>query len=197
MNHQVQNKKTLTTGEIAEHCGVNFRTVIRWIDRGLLKAYKLPGRGDNRVQVRDFLSFLHQNNMPIPETFGPNDRRALIVDDDPAAAKAIQRTLRQAGFDTRIASDGFGAGTLLESFEPSAVTLDLNMPGIGGLEVIRYIRENPRFASVKILVVSALDQARLDEAVASGADDALAKPYRNEELVNRVLAMVGATESAG
>jgi CheY-like chemotaxis protein len=118
----------------------------------------------------------------------------LIVDDDPAAAKAIQRALRQAGFETRIAADGFAAGTLLESFEPSAVTLDLNMPGIGGLEVIRYIRRNPRFASVKVLVVSALDQAKLDEAVASGADDALAKPYKNQVLVDKVLAMVGATE---
>ncbi len=39
----------LTTGEAARICGVNFRTVLRWIDRGLLPAYKLPGRGDRRV----------------------------------------------------------------------------------------------------------------------------------------------------
>ncbi|TNF38926.1 MAG: response regulator, partial [Gammaproteobacteria bacterium] len=42
--------KTLTTGDIARYCQVNFRSVIRWIERGLLKAHKLPGRGDNRVK---------------------------------------------------------------------------------------------------------------------------------------------------
>jgi excisionase family DNA binding protein len=60
-------KRTLTTGEIAHYCGVNFRTVIRWIKRGYLNAFQLPGRGDNRVEVGDFLAFLERHNIPIPE----------------------------------------------------------------------------------------------------------------------------------
>ena len=60
-------KRTLTTGEIAHYCGVNFRTVIRWIKRGYLNAFQLPGRGDNRVEMRDFLAFLERHNLPIPE----------------------------------------------------------------------------------------------------------------------------------
>jgi len=63
------DKRTLTTGEIARYCGVNFRTVIRWIKRGYLNAFQLPGRGDNRVEVEDFLIFLKKNNIPIPEEF--------------------------------------------------------------------------------------------------------------------------------
>ena len=59
--------ETLTTGEIARYCGVNFRTVIRWIKRGHLRAYQLPGRGDNRVELEDFLEFLREHRMPIPE----------------------------------------------------------------------------------------------------------------------------------
>ena len=65
----MQAKQILTTGEIARYCGVNFRTVIRWIERGRLKAYQLPGRGDNRVTVEDFIDFLKVNSMPIPEEF--------------------------------------------------------------------------------------------------------------------------------
>lgn len=60
-------RQVLTTGEVAKYCGVNPRTVIRWIERGHLKAYHLPGRGDSRVEVHDFLSFLREHEMPIPE----------------------------------------------------------------------------------------------------------------------------------
>ena len=53
--------KTLTTGDIAQYCDVNLRTVIRWIDNGSLKGYKLPGGGNNRVTVKDFVAFLNEN----------------------------------------------------------------------------------------------------------------------------------------
>ncbi|MEI8650520.1 helix-turn-helix domain-containing protein [Paraglaciecola sp. Hal342] len=50
--------KTLTSGEIAKYCDVNLRTVIRWIDSGRLKGFKLPGGGNNRVTEEDFVDFL-------------------------------------------------------------------------------------------------------------------------------------------
>lgn len=58
---------TLTTTQAAEYCGVHFRTVIRWINKGLLVAFKLPGRGDNRVLVQDLANFMLENDMPIPD----------------------------------------------------------------------------------------------------------------------------------
>ncbi|MDO6805884.1 helix-turn-helix domain-containing protein, partial [Wenyingzhuangia sp. 1_MG-2023] len=64
MGDVVRGKQVLTTGEVAKYCGVNFRTVIRWIERGHLEAYKLPGRGDNRVPVAGFVRFLQSNEMP-------------------------------------------------------------------------------------------------------------------------------------
>ena len=60
-------KRVLTTGEVADYCGVNFRTVIRWIKRGQLDAYQLPGRGDNRIEVDDFIDFLITHKMPVPD----------------------------------------------------------------------------------------------------------------------------------
>ena len=60
------NRRMLTTGDIARHCDVTPRTVIRWIQRGHLKAHQLPGRGDNRVDPTDFLQFLEVNALPIP-----------------------------------------------------------------------------------------------------------------------------------
>lgn len=67
----MNEKRALTTGEIAKFCGVNFRTVIRWIEKGYMSAYKLPGRGDNRVTIDEFLRFLESNNMPVPDSLLP------------------------------------------------------------------------------------------------------------------------------
>ena len=53
--------KTLTSGDIAQYCDVNLRTVIRWLESGKLKGFKLPGRGNNRVLVSDFIEFLERH----------------------------------------------------------------------------------------------------------------------------------------
>ena len=181
----------LTTGEIAQYCKVNFRTVIRWIKRGHLRAYQLPGRGDNRVEVEEFLRFLKQHNMPVPEEFQRPAPRALIVDDDQGTAHAIQRVLRRAGFETQVAFDGFSAGALMESFAPDVMTLDLRMPGLGGLEVLGFVRSHPRLQGTKIAVVSGLPRAQLEEALAWGADEVLEKPFHNEVLVEKVSRLAG------
>lgn len=184
-------KRNLTTGDIAKLCGVNFRTVIRWIQRGHLKAFQLPGRGDNRVQINDFLGFLRDNNMPIPDELQPTSRRVLIVEDDDKMAKLMERSLKRAGFDTAIAADGFAAGSMANSFQPVVITLDIKMPGLGGIDVLKGIRSNSALATAKVLVVSAMPQEQLDEARAAGADDVLAKPFKGPELVDRINQLAG------
>ena len=117
-------KTTLTTGEAAKYCGVNFRTIIRWIERGHLKAYKLPGRGDNRIRVEDFTRFLKETGIPIPAELQAHTHNILVVDDDVKMARAIKRVLTRNGYEVQLAHDGFQAGALLEPFKPSLLTLD-------------------------------------------------------------------------
>ncbi|HEY9050116.1 MAG TPA: response regulator [Gammaproteobacteria bacterium] len=178
--------KMLTTGDIAKYCQVNFRTVIRWIERGLLKAHQLPGRGDNRVKVEDFIVFLHTNNMPIPDELVLDGRRVLIVEDDEVVAKVIEKALQHAGYETRIALSGFHAGIEVNDFSPSLVTLDLDIPGLGGIDVLKYIRKTPGLSHIKVLVVSGLSQEELDRAVDHGANAAMAKPVKPEALRTKV-----------
>ena len=171
-------QRSLTTGEIAKYCGVNLRTVIRWLESDKLKGYKLPGRGNNRVLANDFIGFLKKNNMPIPaDLVGTEDPLILIVDDEMSMAKAIQRIARKAGVRSMIAEDGFQAGTMLSMHKPDMMTLDLSMPGLDGFDVLTYTRSQDALKNVKIVVVSASDQAKLDRAIELGADKAFAKPF--------------------
>lgn len=184
----------LTTGQIAAHCGVNFRTVIRWIKKGYLRAQRLPGRGDHRVEVRDFVAFLHEHQLRVPEEWASTSpppstareaaaSRVLIVDDDLAMARAIQRALRSAGYDTQIAQGGFEAGIAIESYRPHLITLDLLMNGMDGFGVLASLRKLGKLDSLRVLVLSADTEDRLTQARAQGAHAVLRKPFTNEELI--------------
>jgi two-component system, OmpR family, response regulator VicR len=178
----------LTTGEAAEICGVNFRTVLRWIDRGLLQAYKLPGRGDRRVTRAALRSFMAEHGIPDRSAPPPPPlpRRVLIADDEPAMARAIERVLRGAGFETAIAANGFEAGALLPTFRPGVMTLDLRMPGMDGLDVLRFLQQAELPAPFRTLVISADTEQRLQQALTLGAHGVLRKPFDNAALVAAV-----------
>lgn len=182
------NKRNLTTGDIAKLCGVNFRTVIRWIQRGHLKAFQLPGRGDNRVQVADFIDFLNENNMPIPEELQPSAKKVLIVEGDKRSATSMEKALQGAGFETRLATDGFSAGALASSFGPNVMTVDVGMKGIDGAGAIKLMREDARLGLAKIIAVTSASTSKKkkEELLAAGADEVLSRPLRGADLVERI-----------
>ncbi len=181
---------TLTTGRIAKHCRVNYRTVLRWIKAGRLAAHQLPG-GDHRVEIDDFLNFLRTNDLPIPLEFMQQTKRVLIVDDDPGMANSIGRVLRRAGYETLHAPNGFQAGAMLSSFAPQVVTLDLQMPGVDGRDVLRFIREHARYKHLKVLVVSGQTLHEIQDAINAGADRGIQKPFDNQTLLTHLKQLMG------
>lgn len=187
--------ETLTTREVARKCGVNFRTVIRWAERGELQAYRLPGRGDYRVPVEELRRFMREHGIPEPDEMPGRPKRVLVVDDEPAMARAIKRVFAREGLETAIASDGFLAGSLLHTFKPHLMTLDLRMPGIDGFGVLRFLRETRLPTPLKVLVVSGDSEERLEQALALGADGALCKPFDNEELLAAARELLGGAKA--
>ena len=186
------NKRNLTTGDIAKLCGVNFRTVIRWIQRGHLKAFQLPGRGDNRIQLADFIAFLNENNMPIPEELRPHARRVLIVEDDEKAAKTMERSLQNAGFETQVANDGFSAGAMVGSFNPGVMAVDVGMKGVDGEAVIKVVRGDTRCGVAKVIAMtpSSTSKKKRDDLLKAGADQVIDKPAKGAELVKTVASLL-------
>ncbi len=179
-------ERTYTTGEIAKLTGVNFRTVIRWIERGEMIGYKLPGRGDHRVIESNLFTFLVKHSIPVPKGMGTAQKQALVVDDDRAMADAIARVLRRQGWAVHTANDGFEAGMKLVELTPELMTLDLRMPFMDGLNVLKVTREKCDNSNVKILVISGQGESDIRLALQMGADGFLMKPFENEVLINHV-----------
>jgi excisionase family DNA binding protein len=119
----VREKQALTTGEVAKFCGVNFRTVIRWIERGHLQAYKLPGRGDNRIPVSGFVEFLKDNHMPVPDELLLGGKTLVFLSDDSPACAEIASLVRRSGWEVMMTSDAIQFGFLISERQPAAVAV--------------------------------------------------------------------------
>ncbi|PCI46822.1 MAG: hypothetical protein COB51_06590 [Moraxellaceae bacterium] len=117
-------------------------------------------------------------------------KKVLVVDDQPEMAGAIRRVLRNKGIQVEIACDGFHAGACLESAPPDLVTLDIGMPGLGGYEVLRYIRASNELKGVKVLIISAEDETKLRRELNGIADDLLIKPFENKVLLEKVMSLL-------
>ena len=111
--------------------------------------------------------------------------RVLIVDDEPAIRRALRPPLAELGFQVFEASRGEEALQLLHSNPVDVVLLDINMPGIGGIETLRRIRAfAPR---LPVLMVTVRDgEEEKVEALELGADDYVTKPFSIRELIARV-----------
>ena len=115
------------------------------------------------------------------------------MDDEPTITDVVARYLKRAGYTTRIAGDGYEALRLAAAERPDLVVLDLMLPGLGGLEVMRQLREHQR-TSV-ILLTAKGDPADRVIGLRLGADDYVVKPFSPAELVARVDAVMRRTRT--
>lgn len=108
----------------------------------------------------------------------------LIVEDEPAISNFIAATLNANGYRTITASTGRETISLITSHCPDAVLLDLGLPDLDGLEVLKRVRQ---WSAVPVIVVSARSHEREKvQALDLGADDYIVKPFGNSELLARI-----------
>ena len=115
--------------------------------------------------------------------------RILLVEDDKLLGDGVQAGLTQTGFSVDWVRDGVAAGLALQTGEFSAVVLDLGLPRMSGLDVLRRLRGSGD--KVPVLILTARDT--VDDRIRgldSGADDYLVKPFDLHELAARLRALV-------
>ncbi len=115
-------------------------------------------------------------------------KRILIIEDEPELVRVLRDYLERAGFEVEAAHDGVAGVSLYQHKRPDLVLLDLNLPGMDGLDVARELR---RHSEVPIVMVT----ARVEETdrligLELGADDYISKPFSPREVVARVRAVL-------
>jgi two-component system, OmpR family, response regulator ResD len=113
----------------------------------------------------------------------------LVVDDEPTIGEVVCRYLQRAGYETRVALDGFEAVEIVVEQRPDLVVLDLMLPGIDGLEAMRRIRANGGRTPLILLTARGEESDRVI-GLRLGADDYIVKPFSPAELVARVDAVL-------
>ena len=121
--------------------------------------------------------------------------RILVVDDEPQIRRVLRTTLTASGYEVLDARTGEAALEILRDSRFSLILLDMNMPGMGGLETCRQIRESSEVAII-MLTVKDSEQDKVD-ALDAGADDYITKPFSTPELLARIRAAMRRQPAAG
>jgi DNA-binding response OmpR family regulator len=111
--------------------------------------------------------------------------KVLVVEDSPTILASIKHLLQHEDLEVHTARDALSAMSALQAFVPDIMLLDIMLPGVGGIELCTMIRCNSRYASMPIIMVTALpNQANL--ARFTGADAYVTKPFSDEDLIGTI-----------
>ncbi len=115
-------------------------------------------------------------------------KKLLIVDDEQDLVDLMADAFARDGrFEIRTANNGFDAGMQVKEFRPDIVVLDVMLPDINGKEVCQRVRSDSTLDSVRIICISGMiEQDKVDDLRAAGADDFVQKPFTVDRLIDRV-----------
>lgn len=185
-------KQQFGTLEVARMLGVSAMTVVRWIDKGLIPAFKTPG-SHRRILRDDLKHFIRRMEFPMPEEFTADLWKVLAVDDEADVLDVLVRAFsgNDSPYEVFRAADGVTALIEVGRVKPDVLLLDIVLPGLDGIEVCRRIKSNP-FLTTNIVAVSGKATAEMkEEMLAAGADLFLEKPISIHVLRKQVAELLG------
>src|SRR5271170_782791 len=124
----------------------------------------------------------------------PTHGTILVVDDEPTIVEVVGRYMERAGYETHEACDGPEALRAAERHRPDLVVLDVMLPGIDGIEVMRRLHERPGERIAVILLTARGEESDRVIGLRHGADDYVVKPFSPAELVAPVDAVLRRVE---
>lgn len=187
--YQVKDRGTavplyFTTGYVANEMRVTINTVKRWILEGKLKAIITPG-GHYRIKDSEFQDFV-KRYMEYSEP-----HKILIIEDNHAQRTLLTDALRSAGKNYIVdsSSDGYDALIKIGEFKPTLLIVDIMMPKVDGITVIKKLRGAPATKNLKIIVITAYPEKLAK--IKNNIQDFFTKPVDIDILKKRVNELLG------
>ena len=113
--------------------------------------------------------------------------RILLADDSPHAQRMGERILREEGFEVVSLTDGNAAMARLADVDPDLILADVFLPGTSGFDLCRYVKNEPRFKHVRVVLTAGLlEPFDEDEAKRAGCDAILKKPFEASKVVSTI-----------
>jgi excisionase family DNA binding protein len=191
-------EKIYTTFQVADICNVRPTTVIKLANQNIIRAYTTPG-GHRRIRQADLRDFLRQYNIPAPPELSAGLKQVLVVEDDAAVGALLLRALGKASaeLDVQLIRDGVEALLAIGRRPPDLILLDVVMPVMDGLQVLKTLRSDPRAQKIKVIAMTGkkLNPDTLS-FVQRHTDDVFFKPFKTNNIVDRALSLIGISKEA-
>ncbi len=181
--------KYFTSHQVGDLLQVNPSSVVKWINDGLIYAFRTPG-GHRRVAADEVVRFARHHGMPVPEELrGLAISQVLVVDDDPRFLSALARAFKP--FDDEVSlrtvENGIDALLLVGEIRPDVLILDLRMPGLNGYDLLERLRDNAATRNIQVVVVTGeADEATAVKCKEMGAVACLVKPVKVQTLLDTI-----------
>ena len=190
----MKSQKAYTTFEAARICHVTHHSIKNWIKQGLIKASRTPG-GHYRILEDDLNDFREKYDM-FPEERGREKPVVMVVDDEQDALDLIERVLSEENVDIVKVSNATEAGLKVAQLTPDLILLDFLMPEVNGFEVCKALRGNEQTRDIPIMAVTCLTKEEdIERIFEVGADEYLAKPFKVDDLLEKVRELLAREES--
>jgi len=119
-------------------------------------------------------------------------KKILVVEDDPTLAHLLEFRLRKNGYEVNILSDGHSVLRTVRKKQPDLISLDVLLPKMDGIKVCRYLRIEPEYKDIKILMLSGMSREHdANRGYEVGADYYMTKPFKLEEYLEKVRELLG------
>jgi len=120
----------------------------------------------------------------------PEQTVVMVADDSKVVRVKTSRLLTTHKYKVLLAEDGLDAARQIENSLPDVLITDVDMPGLDGFQLVRLLRGNPRTVDIPIIMVTSDNEVLRNEAVESGVNVVLGKPYPEEQLIAHIQRLV-------
>lgn len=186
--------KLFKTNEAAKYLGVSRSSLTNWVKQGLIGGGATPG-GHYRFTAEELDTFADKRGLTKNSDFNPSSAheagsvsKLLVIDDDEPFREFIKDALEAfKSYELKEASDGMKGALIIGSWKPDLVILDIRMPNMDGVELLKLIRENPETADINVIIASAhLSPELKSDLEKLHADIVMEKPVRLAKLVGAI-----------